>query len=61
MSMRGEIISREYQSMDWIQDKDGKEYSCYHKDVEDFDPKVGLTDEQKNKCMDTSVVMGDSW
>ncbi|WP_419176020.1 hypothetical protein [Desulfosediminicola sp.] len=61
MSMRGEIISREYQSMKWVQDVDGKEYACYHKDLEKFDPKAGLSEEQKNQCMDTSLVLGDSW
>ena len=61
MSMRGQIISREYQSMKFVNDKDGKEYACYLRDLKDFDEKKGLTDRQKAKCLDTSVVMGDSW
>ena len=61
MSMRGEIISREYQSMEWVQDKDGKEYACYHNDVENFNEENGLTREQKEKCLDTSQILGDSW
>lgn len=61
MSMRGEIISREYQSMVWVRDNNGKEYSCYLEDVKDFDPKKGLSREQKDRCLDTSLVAGDSW
>lgn len=61
MSMRGQIISREYQNMDWIHDKDGKEYVCYHENVLDYDENNGLTEEQKQKCLDTSQLVGDSW
>lgn len=58
MSMRGEIISEEYEKMIWVQDKNGKEYVCYLKDLKDKD---NLTDEEKAKCLDTSQVVGDSW
>lgn len=61
MSMRGEIISREYQKMVWVQDKDGKEYSCYVDDLKDLNSNKGLTDEQKSRCLDTSFIAGDSW
>ena len=61
MSMRGEIISREYQKMEWVQDKDGREYTCYHNDLKDFDRKRELTAEQRKRCLDTSLVLGDSW
>lgn len=61
MSMRGEIISKEYQKMVWVQDTDGKEYSCYADDLKDFTAKKGLTDEQRSRCLDTSEVAGDSW
>lgn len=61
MSMRGELISKEYQKMVFIDDVDGKEYSCYQKDVSNFDEKKGLSSEQKKKCTDLSLVLGDSW
>ena len=61
MSMRGEIISNEYKKMVWVQDNDGKEYACYHEDLKGFDPNKGLNREQKNRCLDTSQVAGDSW
>jgi len=61
MSMRGEIISREYNSMVFIDDKDGKEYACYLSDVKDFDKNKGLSREQKERCTDLSQVLGDSW
>ncbi|SHO48980.1 hypothetical protein [Desulfopila aestuarii] len=61
MSMRGQIISKEYQKMVFVQDKDGKEFSCYLKDVKYFNGKTGLTREQRAKCLDISQVAGDSW
>jgi hypothetical protein len=61
MSMRGEIISKEYQRMVWVHDKEGKEYACYINDEKDIRKKEDLTDEERKKCMDLSQVLGDSW
>ena len=61
MSMRGEKISEEYQRMVWIRDKDGKEYACYIDDLKGIKKKEDLTDEEKEKCTDISLVLGDSW
>lgn len=61
MSMRGEKISEEYQKMVFIQDKDGKEYACYIEDLKNIKKKEDLTPEEKEKCMDISLVLGDSW
>ncbi len=61
MSMRGENISKEYQKMVWIQDKDGKEYACYADDLKSLKKKEDMTDEEKAQCLDISQVLGDSW
>jgi len=61
MSMRGENISKEYQKMVWIRDKDGKEYACYIDDLKNVKKKDELTDEEREKCLDISQVLGDSW
>ncbi len=61
MSMRGEKISEEYQKMVWVRDKDGKEYACYIDDLKSIKKKEDLTDEEKQKCLDLSLVLGDSW
>lgn len=61
MSMRGEKISEEYQRMVFIQDKDGKEYACYIEDLKNIKKKEDLTPEEKEKCTDISLVLGDSW
>lgn len=61
MSMRGENISKEYQKMVWIRDKDGKEYACYIDDLKNVKKKEDLSDEEKEKCTDISLVLGDSW
>ena len=61
MSMRGEIISREYQNMVFVHDKNGKEYACYAGDVENFKRSENLTENDREKCTDLSQVLGDSW
>ena len=61
MSMRGEIISKEYQRMVFVNDKNGKQYACYVNDVRDLKPGEKLTDRERAKCMDLSLVLGDSW
>ena len=61
MSMRGEKIAEEYNRMVWIRDKDGKEYACYIEDLKSLKKKEDLTDEEKEKCLDISMVLGDSW
>lgn len=62
MSMRGEIISKEYQKMVWIHDREGKQYACYADDLKGKLRSVDqLTDEEKKSCLDISAVLGDSW
>lgn len=61
MSMRGEKISEEYQRMVFIQGADGKEYACYIEDLKGIKKKEDLSDEEKEKCLDISQVLGDSW
>ncbi len=61
MSMRGENISKEYQKMVWVRDKDGKEYACYIEDLKNLKKKEDLTDEEREKCLDISQVLGDNW
>lgn len=61
MSMRGQIISKEYQRMVFVNDKQGKQYACYTKDLKDGENGRELSDEEKQKCMDLSQVLGDTW
>ena len=56
--MKGQVIIRELQKIQFVRDKDGKEYACYSDDIKD---KGHLTDEQKKMCLDLSSVVGDSW
>ena len=46
---------------EWVQDKDGKEFACYHEDLKDFDSSKGLSKKQRARCLDTSQIAGDSW
>ena len=61
MSMRGDLISKEYQKMVWVRDKDGKEYACYIDDLQNIKKKEDLTDEEREKCLDISQVLGPNW
>jgi hypothetical protein len=44
-----------YESMIWVQDKNGKEFSCY---VEDIQNPQQLTEEEKEKCLDVNTLIG---
>jgi hypothetical protein len=59
--MKGDIISKEFQKMVWVQDKDGKEYACYIEDLGQIKKKEDMTDEEQKQCTDLSTVLGDSW
>lgn len=61
MSMRGEIISKEYNRMKVVHDDKRREYVCYTKDVKDFKDGEALNEQQQRRCLDTSQVLGDTW
>ena len=56
--MRGEIISREYQRIEWVRGEDGKEYACYGDDGRQNERH---SEDGKSNCLDLSQVVGDSW
>ena len=56
--MRGEIISREYQRIEWVRGEDGKEYACYGDDGRQNEHH---SEDRKRNCVDLSQVAGDSW
>jgi hypothetical protein len=56
--MAKESTTGGYESMVWIQDKEGKEYACYLKDIKGIKKKEDLTEEEKANCMDVSQIVG---
>ena len=58
VSMRGDTISTEYQRVVFVRDEEGGEYVCYAKDLSD---RNRVTEEEKENCIDTSLVLGQSW
>ena len=58
MSMRGELISAEYQSIVFVRDDKGGEYACYAKDLENPNH---VAEDEKELCLNTSQVMGANW
>lgn len=61
MSMRGDIISKEYKSMKFVKDNNGKEFVCYRDDVKNHKDGDALTDQQRKRCLDSSQILGDTW
>jgi hypothetical protein len=59
--MKGDIISKEFQKMVWVQDKDGKEYACYIEDLGQIKKKEDMTEEEQKQCLDLNTVLGESW
>ena len=48
-----------YESLVWIRDKDGKEYCCPLDAIKGkVKGKDELTDEERQKCMDVSQIVG---
>ncbi len=58
MSMRGQVISKEYQNMVFVRDDNGGEYVCYAHDLQD---QEHVSENEKDKCLDTSQVLGPNW
>nr|WP_321465345.1 hypothetical protein [uncultured Desulfobulbus sp.] len=51
-----------YEEMVWIRDKDGKEYACQFNDIKVIKKKEDLTEEESNRCVDVSDIIGkDNW
>jgi hypothetical protein len=44
-----------YESMIWVKDRDGKQFSCYREDIKNPE---NLTEEEKSKCMDVNALIG---
>jgi hypothetical protein len=44
-----------YESMVWVQDRDGREFACYR---EDLNNPAELTEEKKAKCLDVNTIIG---
>ena len=58
MSMRGQIISEEYNKMVWVRDDSGGEFVCYANDLNTPDH---VSEDEKEKCLDTSQILGPNW
>ncbi len=44
-----------YESMVWVQDRNGKEFSCYREDIKNTEE---ITDVEKVKCLDVNTIIG---
>lgn len=58
MSMRGDVISAEYQKMVWVRDDNGGEFVCYAQDLKNPNH---VAENEKEHCLDSSLVLGPNW
>ena len=58
MNMRGDFFPPEYQMVVFVRDEAGDEYVCYARDLSD---RKYVTEEEKENCIDTSLVLGPTW
>ena len=58
MSMRGNLVSKEYQRMVFVRDDKGAEYVCYANDLKDPNH---VNENEKEHCLDSSQVLGSNW
>jgi len=47
-----------YESLAWLNDKDGKEYVCSISDSSDKKSFEDLTDDEKKQCADVNQIVG---
>ena len=58
MSLRGTIVSEEYQNNVSVRDENGGQYICYGKDVS---WSYYVSENEKQFCLDANHVLGDNW
>ena len=44
-----------YESMVWLQDREGKQFCCYLEDIKDPE---NLTEEETAQCLDVNTIIG---
>lgn len=47
-----------YESMVWLNDRNGKEFVCYLDDIKGDTKNRILTDEEKRRCFDVNQLIG---
>ena len=58
MSMRGQLLSEQYQNTLWGRDDNGQEYVCYATDLES---QYRVSETEKQLCLDANQVLGPNW
>jgi hypothetical protein len=44
-----------YESMVWVQDREGRQFSCYLNDIKN---PAEITEEEKTRCMNVNTLIG---
>jgi hypothetical protein len=57
-NQRGEIMKSGYESLIWINDRDGKEYVCSLGNLEGKRSFEELSEEERGSCTDVNVLVG---
>lgn len=55
MNYEDEYKKGGYESMVWVKDREGKQFSCY---LDDLKNPAEISEEEKAKCMDVNSLIG---
>ena len=55
MNYEDEYNKGGYESMVWVKDREGRQFSCY---LDDLKNPEALTDEERAKCLDVNTLIG---
>ena len=47
-----------YESMVWVNDRNGKEFACYRNDMENIEHFEELPEEMQERCLDVNSLIG---
>ena len=47
-----------YESMVWVNNRHGKEFACYMRDIENFENFDELPQELQERCIDVNTLIG---
>ena len=54
----GEIMKGGYESLVWVNDRNGKEYVCYLENIENIRSFDQLSDDERKQCSDVNQIVG---
>ena len=57
-NQRGEIMKGGYESLIWVNDRNGKEYVCYLENTDNINSFDQLSEDARKRCSDVNQIVG---